>query len=218
MALVSNSLFSLYHNKLLKQLPFQLCNLRVAHRTPTLGHYRYRKSGNLVSLVVVQGFIVAMLAPRKKLWSTPLEVIDQAIALLKPAEGELVYDIGAGDGNFIIRCAETATARCIGVEIDEARAAEAKANITEHGLEENRCQIVCGNALEYDYSEGICFFLYLVPRGLRIILPHLQGIGHRIRVVTYMSPLPGIEASAVVKVSTAAHPEAQWPLFYYELN
>jgi 16S rRNA A1518/A1519 N6-dimethyltransferase RsmA/KsgA/DIM1 with predicted DNA glycosylase/AP lyase activity len=159
-----------------------------------------------------------MLAPRKKLWSTPLEVIDQAIALLSPQDCEITYDIGAGDGNFIVRCAETTPSVCIGVEIDEERSKEAQRNIVEHHLSDEKCRIICGNALEYNYSEGTCFFLYLVPRGLRIILPHLQSISHPIRIVTYMAPLPGIEAEKVVKVSTASHPEAQWPLYYYELN
>ena len=159
-----------------------------------------------------------MLAPRKKLWSTPLEVIDQAIQLLQPACGELVYDIGAGDGNFIIRCAETTEATCIGVEIDEERSKIALENIALHSLQESKCKLICGNALEYNYSDGICFFLYLVPRGLRIILPHLQSITHKIRVVTYMSPFPELVPISVTKVSTAAHPEAQWPLYYYELN
>ena len=159
-----------------------------------------------------------MLAPRKELWSTPLEVIDRAISLLQPGADDLVYDIGAGDGNFIVRCATTTPAALVGVEIDEVRAGEAQNNIDEHGLVENKCKIICGNALEYDYSDGTAFFLYLVPRGLRIILPHLQSIPRKIRVVTYMSPLPDMTAITVTKVSTAAHPEAQWPLFYYELN
>lgn len=169
-------------------------------------------------LIVVPSSGRTMLAPRKKLWSTPLEVIDKAIALLKPDSEDLVYDIGAGDGNFIVRCATTTSAALIGVEIDEARALEAQQNIDERALEENKCKIICGNALEFDYSDGTAFFLYLVPRGLRIILPHLQSIPRKIRVVTYMSPLPDITAVSITKVSTATHPEAQWPLYYYELN
>ena len=33
--------------------------------------------------------------------------------------------------------------------------------------------MICGNALEQDISRATCFFLYLVPRGLRIILKKL---------------------------------------------
>lgn len=159
-----------------------------------------------------------MLAPRKKLWSTPIEVIDEAIRLLQPTASELVYDIGAGDGNFIIRCALNTPANCIGVEIDEDRANFAQKSILESGLDNVKCKIICGNALEFDYSEGTCFFLYLVPRGLRIILPHLQSIKNSIRVVTYMSPLPDLTAVSVSKIGTATHPEAKWPLYFYEMH
>jgi ubiquinone/menaquinone biosynthesis C-methylase UbiE len=126
-----------------------------------------------------------------------------------------VFDIGAGDGNFIIRCAQTTQAEVVGVEIDEERAANAVLTIQQEGVE--RCRMVCGNALEHDYSSGNAFFLYLVPRGLRIILPQLKALG-RVRVVTYMAPFPEEQPVRVVKVGTASHPEAQWPLYYYELN
>lgn len=35
-----------------------------------------------------------MLAPRKKLWSTPSEVIDKAIGLLDIRDTDIVYDVG----------------------------------------------------------------------------------------------------------------------------
>ena len=37
-----------------------------------------------------------MLAPRKSLWSTPMEVIDKAIEQLAITSADIVYDIGAG--------------------------------------------------------------------------------------------------------------------------
>ena len=38
-----------------------------------------------------------MLAPRKKLWSTPDEVIDKVIELLNITKSDIVYDIGCGE-------------------------------------------------------------------------------------------------------------------------
>lgn len=159
-----------------------------------------------------------MLAPRKVLWSTPLEVIEKALELLNIVANDTAIDIGAGDGRFLIRCAETtAAAQCIGVEIDEERAAQAQAQIVARSFAENRVRLIVGNALEQDYSAGTAFFLYLVPRGLRIILPLLKSVPHKVRVVTYMSPFPDSETPlCVVKVSTEQHPEAKWPLYYYE--
>lgn len=158
-----------------------------------------------------------MLAPRKKLWSTPGEVVDKAIELLAPTNADVVYDIGAGDGRFLVRCTETTpAARCIGVEIDEARGKEAENNIDESGVDKERCQLIVGNALEQDYSSGTLFFLYLVPRGLRIILPYLKGLPHKVKVVTYMSPFPEeVKPVETVKVNTTNHAGSEWPLFLY---
>jgi hypothetical protein len=159
-----------------------------------------------------------MLAPRKKLWTTPIEVVDAAIELLKPNIEDIVYDIGAGEGNFIVRCCETTGATCVGIEIEADRAAVVQVAILEKGLSSEKCKMVVGNALDQDYSTASCIFLYLVPRGLRLIYPLLKNIGHKVRIVTYMSPLPGEEAVTTVKIATRSHPEALWPLYYYELN
>lgn len=159
-----------------------------------------------------------MLAPRKTLWSTPPEVIEEAIRLLQINSNDVVFDIGAGDGRFVIRCHECTGAHCVGIEIDEVRAEEAMANITKKGFSPSLCSIIKGNALEQDYSNGTVFFLYLVPRGLKLILPILQRIPRRLRVITYMSPFPDIKESQLVKIGTQKHEEAQWPVYLYELN
>lgn len=161
-----------------------------------------------------------MIAPRKKLWSTPKEVIDKAIECLDLSSDDVVYDLGAGDGRFIVSAARKTDAKCIGVEIDEERVNEIKQCILDTFSEEPmRCQIVHGNALDVDLSNASAFFLYLVPRGLRIVLPIIQKIQRRnIRVVTYMSPLPGIEPVAVHKISPQSQPDAEWPLFVYNIS
>ena len=164
-----------------------------------------------------------MLAPRKKLWSTPMEVVDQAIDLLEIGASDTVVDIGAGDGRFMVRCAErTETSKIIGVEIDEERGAEAATKIADAGFTE-RCELVIGNALDQNFADGggTAFFLYLIPRGLRIMLPILLAIPRRIRVVTYISPFPDeVKPSSVVRVKSVAHGDSgvEWPLYVYELN
>eukprot|EP01039_Chlorochromonas_danica_P008014 gene8014-8840_t len=169
-----------------------------------------------------------MLAPRKKLWSTPKEVLEAALLLLHPQVEDIVYDIGCGEGNFLFLCASTTPAqRVIGIEIETSRIKIAQQVIADYP----QCEVIEGNALEYDnYSLGNCFFLYLIPRGLKLILPILlQQVNNRrrhhnhnpnpnpIRIVTYMSPLPNLTPKEIVKVKTLAHDGAAWPLFYYEV-
>lgn len=88
---------------------------------------------------------------------------------------------------------------------------------------DGRCKIICGNALEQSYEDATCFFLYLVPRGLKIVfkevIEKLLLSGKSLRIVTYMSALAeSIPPTHVFKVATKIHPEAQWPLFYYNID
>lgn len=161
-----------------------------------------------------------MLAPRKKLWSTPIEALERAVELLSPSDGDIVYDIGCGDGNFILTGASLCSDGVIwkGVEIESTRAQEAIDRLQSFDIVPPSATVITANALEHDYCDGSCLFMYLIPRGLRLILPKLQAIPHPIRVVTFMNPLPGIEPVSVSKISTAAHPDALWPLFYYEMD
>lgn len=165
-----------------------------------------------------------MLAPRKKLWSTPAEAIQVAVTLLNIQHSDVVYDIGCGEGNFLKRVIEFAKESDMsvdlrGVEIEDERAEQARQELLGLVNDTNiTVSVVTGNALEVDYSDGTCFFMYLIPRGLRLILPCLSALPRPIRVVTFMNPLPGVTPRKEVKVATSAHSEAQWPLFYYELE
>ena len=84
--------------------------------------------------------------------------------------------------------------------------------------------MIINNALNEDYFLGTAFFLYLVPRGLRLILPLLQNVANRkqtiLRCVTYMSPFPtnnGVQLIEINKISTSSHQDAKWPLYTYHI-
>ncbi len=162
-----------------------------------------------------------MLAPRKKLWSTPPEVIDKSIELLSLSDSDVCFDIGCGDGRFLFRACEISpVGTVVGIEIDEARCS-LLSNKIGGSAHTSRCKVICGNALEQDYSEATCFFLYLIPRGLKIVYKNVISkiTNRRIRVVTYMSPFPAEYAKpvSVEKVCTASHIDAEWPLYVYDI-
>jgi len=119
-----------------------------------------------------------MLAPRKKLWSTPSSAIDIALEFAKLDSTDVVYDVGCGDGRVLIQMASLSCCKhFVGIEISQERADEASTNIQE-AKESNAIPsdvtitIICANALDttiIDYSKATVIFLYLVPRGLRLI-------------------------------------------------
>ena len=159
-----------------------------------------------------------MLAPRNKLWSTPEAVIDAVINEMKITSDDIVYDIGAGDARFITMCALRTGAKCIGIEINESRARAAEILIQSLDLCK-LCSIICANALECDYSNATAIFLYLVPRGLRLILPHITEIPHNVKIASYMAPLPATSHEKLVKypVQVGKH-SAEYPVYFYTLK
>jgi len=118
-----------------------------------------------------------------------------ASRLANIGKGDVVYDVGCGDGRVLIGLASSqfndadadADANAIGcqctnyvgIEIDADRAEEARQNVLaayESGSlpRKVRIHIMCANALEVDYNEASVIFLYLVQRGLRLMKPILM--------------------------------------------
>ncbi len=176
-----------------------------------------------------------MLAPRKTLWSTPTAAIEQTSNLIQLTSSDTLYDVGCGDGRVIIHLASaTPCRRFVGIEIDEGRAQQAQCNVDEARKagripEEVSILIRRANALEVDYSEATAVFLYLVPRGLRLIKPILlqrpkaestkkEGGSDQVRVVTYMSPFADVRY-VKKELCTVGHQEgAAWPIYLYHLG
>jgi len=157
-----------------------------------------------------------MLAPRKTLWSTPLAVLPILEQWIELSDADVVCDVGCGDATVLVQWAAQGNAAAfIGIEIDEERAALA----THRASECASITIHCCNALEATelYQNVTVFFLYLIPRGLRLILPILLELAEKrsIRVVTYMAPLPGLDPIQQTHVEVEHQPGAQWPLYLY---
>ena len=163
-----------------------------------------------------------MLAPRKKLWSTPLSVIAAAqslIGVLLPTD--VVYDVGCGDGRVLLTLALSSPpgTTFFGIEIDADRAREAEINISAGLLAAGqtnayydvvssasrpRVTVECRNAMDVDYSAATAVFLYLVPRGLRIFKPVLLGGGRLVNALgPYTEGGPAAAAAAAVAACKA---------------
>lgn len=132
-----------------------------------------------------------MLAPQKKLHSTPLNVIEEALKYvkLKKEDNHVLYDIGCGDGRCVVYAAEKYGIQCVGIEINPMRAEKARQCVKEKGLE-HLVEIKCGNALEMNLSQGTMMFLFLTKRGLRLLAPQLSSIDHPVYLITYLYDFP----------------------------
>jgi SAM-dependent methyltransferase len=93
---------------------------------------------------------------------TPQTVVDAMLALAKVKRGEMVYDLGCGDGRVVVTAARDFGARGIGVDIDPERIAESIENAKEAGVT-GRVQFREADLFEMDFSDADVLFLYLLP-------------------------------------------------------
>jgi hypothetical protein len=185
-----------------------------------------------------------MLAPRKTLWSTPDPVLEAVVASSWIEEfqaNDVVCDIGCGDGRVLIQWASSSSQHSlpitfVGLEIDEHRAQEARENVQRAYASGRiprhvKVTVHCANAVQatHLYKDATVFFLYLIPRGLRLMYPILKQIVTEqqardtkrqifLKVITYMTPLPKNETYVAKEECRVDHqPGAAWPLYLYHL-
>jgi SAM-dependent methyltransferase len=100
---------------------------------------------------------------------TPQSVVDAMLQLADVKPGDVVYDLGSGDGRIVITAARKFGARGVGVEIDPVMIKRATANAEAAGVSD-RVRFVTGNLFEADLREATVVTLYL-----------LQSINERLR-------------------------------------
>ncbi|MHA1739635.1 MAG: SAM-dependent methyltransferase [Candidatus Heimdallarchaeota archaeon] len=82
-------------------------------------------------------------------------------ALTKLQPGELMYDLGCGDGRVLIMAAKEYNARAIGIEIDPLRYIWCKLRIRMLGLKD-QVQVKHGDFFSKDFSDADVIFCYLL--------------------------------------------------------
>src|SRR5688500_8956518 len=65
---------------------------------------------------------------------SPHRVVRAMLRLARVGPGDVVYDLGSGDGRIPIAAARDFGARGVGIDIDPVRIAEAEANAREAGV------------------------------------------------------------------------------------
>jgi len=92
---------------------------------------------------------------------SPQFVIDVMLDLARVRPGDLVYDLGSGDGRIVIAAAKKG-AQAVGFEIDGDLVGESRANIKKAGVEA-LAQIRHQDILTVDFSAATVVTMYLLP-------------------------------------------------------
>jgi SAM-dependent methyltransferase len=105
---------------------------------------------------------------------TPPEVVDAMLKLARVKKGDLVYDLGCGDGRIVIAAAKKYGARGVGFDIDPERIAEATENAKKEGVT-GQVQFVKKDLFEADLKEATVITMYLLPQVNLRLRPKLMA-------------------------------------------
>ena len=92
---------------------------------------------------------------------SPQVVVDKMVELAGVKKGDVVYDLGSGDGRIVIAAAKRG-ARAIGFEIDPELVGESRANIKKSGVQD-LAEIRNQDILTVDLSPASVVTMYLLP-------------------------------------------------------
>ncbi|SFK65716.1 SAM-dependent methyltransferase [Proteiniphilum acetatigenes] len=93
---------------------------------------------------------------------TPQNVVEGMLDLANVGKGDVVYDLGCGDGRIVITAAKKYEATGIGVDLNPERIKEASQNAREAGVED-KVTFYEGDLFNFDFSKASVLTLYLLP-------------------------------------------------------
>ncbi len=139
-------------------------------------------------------------------YPTPETVVDQMLAIAQVRPGEMVYDLGCGDGRIVITAAQKFKARAVGIEIRRDIYERTLATVASLGLSD-QVKIVHGNALKYDLSPADVVTLYLLTSSNERLKPILlKDLKPSARVVSHDFEIRGWKPVTVNKMVVGGRP------------
>jgi predicted RNA methylase len=106
--------------------------------------------------------------------ATPVPVVRQMLTLAGIKPGQIIYDLGSGDGRVAIMAAQDFGARSFGIELRDDLAKQALMKITEQGLD-GKVKILQKDMFDVDISQADVVFLYLTTTANTKVKPKLEA-------------------------------------------
>jgi protein-L-isoaspartate O-methyltransferase len=146
---------------------------------------------------------------------TPQFLVDRMLEAGRVKPGEVVYDLGSGDGRVVITAAQHFGVRAVGVELMPDLVRKARERIVSLGLAD-RVSIVEGSALRVDLSPADIVTMWFLTNSNDRLRPNLEKqlkIGAR--VISNEFPVRGWKPTDVVHVKDG---KMEHTIFVYQIG
>jgi SAM-dependent methyltransferase len=123
---------------------------------------------------------------------TPQPVVTAMLSAARLKPGELLYDLGCGDGRIVLTAARDFGARGVGFDLNVTLIHAARA-LAEAGNARHTATYRLADLFSVDLSEADVVALFLRPEANRRLRPQLQRLRPGARVVSYEFRLGDLE-------------------------
>lgn len=130
---------------------------------------------------------------------TPMPVVEKMLEVAQIKKGDILYDLGCGDGRIVVTAAKKYGIKAIGVDIDPQRIKEATENVKTNGVEKlvtiKEADIF---ADDFDFSDATVVTLYLLPDLNVKLMPKLAKLKPGTRIVSHQFDMRGAKPVEVI--------------------
>lgn len=128
---------------------------------------------------------------------TPYDVGRKMLELAEVKKGDVVYDLGCGDGRIVVTAAKEYGVKAVGFDIDPERVKEARENAKKNKVE-HLVRIEQKDIFTLDLSEATVVTLYLLPQLNVKLIPQLEKLKPGSRIVSHDFDMAGVIPDKVV--------------------
>jgi SAM-dependent methyltransferase len=133
---------------------------------------------------------------------TPQAVVERMLELAEVKHGDVVYDLGSGDGRVVVTAAKRYGVKAVGFEIDPALVAEARENARKNGVSD-LVTIAQDDLFKADLSAATVITMYLGPALNARMMPRLAKLRPGTRIVSHDFPMKGARPKVAEVVEKA---------------
>ena len=147
---------------------------------------------------------------------TPREAVEELLRFAALGAGDVLYDLGCGDGRIVIAAARQFGIRAVGIDIDPRRIAEARANARRSGVE-HLVEFRQQDALGADLGPATVVTLYLSSSGTLAVSGKLrEQLRSGARIISRDAAIPGWDPCSTEEISLGAS-EGTTTLFQWRI-
>ncbi len=116
---------------------------------------------------------------------TPPDVVTEMLKTARVGAGDVIYDLGSGDGRIVIAAVrDFGATRGVGIDLDPVRTSEARANARAAGVAD-KVTFLTQDLFESDFSDATVVAVYLLPQLLQRLVPKMRALTPGARIISH---------------------------------